>query len=104
MKTEQQTSIRPLTQQLILALELDVWPSAVTCMDFGIECPEHLGALQYAVKFDGVTEEELDKALGDGRALERLISPSNPYHGVTFQTVWDFLPSLEDEFAESTDD
>ena len=70
--------IRPLTRALYEALKWDVWPSHAVCVDFGITSPAHLGALQYAVNYDGVTLEQLDSALGNGPALQALIGPRNP--------------------------
>ena len=95
MKTEDQ--IRPLTRALYEALKWDVWPSRATCIDFGITSPAHLGALQYAVNSDGVTVEQLDRALGSGPALQALIGPRNPYRYVTFRTDWDDMPEEPEE-------
>src|SRR5262249_35072172 len=66
-------TVRPLPEHLIEALVLDVWPSHAACVDFGIKTTAHLGALQYAVRSDGVTAEELDEALGYGEKLQRLV-------------------------------
>lgn len=63
MTAEKQT-IRPVTRQLVEALTWDAWPSAATCVDFGIRTTEHLGALQYAYKHDGVTECNSTRHLG----------------------------------------
>src|SRR4051812_34717513 len=97
MNTKDQ--IRPLTRALYEALLLDVWPSPATCMDFGITSEAHLGALQWAVKEDGVTMEQLDAALGKGPALQALISPTNPYRNVAFRTAWDDM-NVEPEEPE----
>ena len=93
MNSEQKSGIRPLTERLIEALILDTWPSAATCMDFGIESTDHLGALQYAYREDGVTPEQFDAALGKGAELQKLISETNPYRFAKFQTIWDRLPA-----------
>lgn len=84
--------IRLGTRQLVSALMMDVWPSVAVCVDFGIRTPEHLGALQHAVRADGVTAGELDAALGNGPAIQTLISPTNPYRSAVFATDWDHLP------------
>jgi hypothetical protein len=84
-------SIRPLTHQLWDALRSDTWPSPGTCLDFGIQSAAHFGALQHAVKYGEVTKIDLDKALGNGPALQALIRPTNPYRYVTFRTAWDEL-------------
>ncbi len=89
MKTKD--GIRPVTEAVYLALLLDVWPSPAGVQDFGLATADHLGALQWAVKADGVTKEQLDQALGKGPALQALISPNNPYRGVVFRTAWDDL-------------
>ena len=100
MKTEQIPVIRPLTEGLIEALILDTWPSAATRMDFGIESTEHLGALQYAYREDGITPEQFDAALGKGAELQKLISETNPYRFAKFHTVWDHLPTPEELRSE----
>ncbi len=89
---------RELTRELHEALRRDEWPSRAACVDFGIRSPEHLGALRYAVIADGVTAEQLVAALGNGPALQALISPRNPYRFATFRTDWDDLPEEPEEF------
>lgn len=96
-----------MTRNLIIALNLDMWPSHATCVDFGIKTDCHLGALQFAVREDGVSAEQLDAALGSGPDIQKLISDRNPYRFVTFETDWDHLMKTMhfghprwDEFAE----
>ena len=89
--TETRQEVREMTQNLILALELDIWPSPATCVDFGIKTDCHLGALQFAVREDGISAERLDAALGSGPEIQKLISDRNPYRFVTFETDWDHL-------------
>ncbi len=96
--------IRPLTRQLYDCLVLDIWPSPATCQDFGIETTEHLGALQWAARVDDVTLEQLEEALGYGEKLNALISPTNPYRGVSFHTAWDEIRLMGDEPEETDDD
>ena len=96
METKQR-EVREMARKLYMALILDVWPSPSTCMDFGIASQAHLGALQFAVREDDVTEEQLDAALGKGAEIQKLISPENPYRGVVFHTVWDDLPKRPEE-------
>ena len=96
MKTEQDATIRPLTRNLVEALILDAWPSHATCQDFGIESVDHLGALQYAYRDDGVTLEQFDAALGKGAEIQKLISETNPYRFVTFRTAWDGMPTADE--------
>lgn len=90
--------VRPLTRELVEALMMDAWPSPAACIDFGITSPEHLGALQFAVKAGGVTPAQLDAALGNGAALQALIGPQNPYGTAVFKTDWDDLPDEPAEF------
>lgn len=96
-----------MTHKLYLALVLDAWPSSATCIDFGIDTDSHLGALRYAILDDGVTEEQLDAALGKGPEIQKLISETNPYRFVVFKTAYDHLLQTMDyehprwpEFAE----
>lgn len=86
-------NIRPVTQNLVQALLLDSWPSGnAVYVDFGLDGwgggstpQQRYECLKYALKSEGVTLEQLDKALGDGPALTRLIQsapgipPSNLY-------------------------
>ncbi len=95
MKTTE--GIRPVTEAVYQALLLDVWPSPAGVQDFGLATADHLGALQWAVKEDGVTREQLDEALGNGPALQALISPTNPYRNVVFRTAWDDLLAEPEE-------
>ena len=96
MKTKDQ--IRPVTRAVYEALRRDEWPSPAGCIDFGIRSEAHLGALQYAVINDGVSVEQLDEALGNGPALQALISPKNPYRNVTIRTDWDIMSEDAEEF------
>lgn len=98
--TETRTEIRNMTQNLILALELDIWPSPTIRIVFGIDTQDHLGALQFAFLQDGVSAERLDAALGNGAELQKLISARNPYRFVTFVPVWDGLPTPEEMLEE----
>jgi hypothetical protein len=91
MNTEQKPRIRPITRNLIEAAGLDQWPSAATCVDFGIETADHLGALQFAIVHEEVPPERLDAALGNGAEIQKLISEDNPYRFVSFETDWDHV-------------
>ena len=59
-------------------------------MDYGIDSKRHLGALQHAVRA-GVTAYDLDRVMGDGPAITRLVRsvPYHPYADVEFQTAYD---------------
>lgn len=72
----------------------DIWPSPATVTDYGIESARHLGALQHAV-LCGCTAYELDRVMGDGRAITELVhgAPGQPYGPVEFRTPYDELAS-----------
>jgi hypothetical protein len=91
--------VRPLTEQLIDATHLDLWPSVAVIVDFGIDSESHLGALQYAIKHGEVTPQELDAAMGNGAKLTEIAQRGdNPYRDVTFRTSWDLMqPEPADE-------
>ena len=97
--------VRPLTQQLITAVLFDVWPSIAAIVDFGIDSDRHLGALQFAIKYDEVTPQELDAAMGSGAKLTEIAQRgNNPYRDVTFRTSWDKMrlePQDEPPAAET---
>ncbi len=89
--------LRPLddhsmASRLVDCLILDVWPSAATIIDWGIDSPDHLGALQHAV-IVGVSAYDLDRVIGDGPAITALTRgiPGQPYPDVVFKTAYDAL-------------
>lgn len=85
-----------MAQNLVDALCLDVWPSPATIVDFGIASERHYGVLQHAVGC-GITAYELDRVIGDGTAITRLVRSTlgRQYTDVLFVTSYDGL-SLED--------
>ncbi|HEY2155342.1 MAG TPA: hypothetical protein VGH33_06905 [Isosphaeraceae bacterium] len=88
--------VRELVKQLVHCLRADTWPGMAAIVDFGIDTPQHLGALQYALVHGGRTPAEFDAALGSGRALTALCAvPGQPYP-VTFDTDWDHMGPEED--------
>src|SRR5262249_31603712 len=94
--------IRPMTQHLIECCQLDIWPSHGTMIDFGIVSSEHLGALQFAIREELVTPEELDTAMGHGKALTEIARRGqNPYHFVAFKTAWDAIGVEPDPFLSA---
>lgn len=100
---------RPLDElsmatKLVEHLVLDTWPSGAAVIDWGIETGSHYGALQHAVR-SGVTEYELDRVLGDGPAITRLVRavPEQPYD-VEFHTAWDAFAGLDEDEAEESDE
>ena len=92
---------RAMAKQLVQCIDNNEWPSPATCLDFGIDETRHFGALQYAVKL-GVTDYDLDRVIGDGPAITRLVRgiPGQPYADIEFRTAYDmlFLDELDDEF------
>lgn len=94
--------VRELTRQVYTALIMDAWPSPAGAMDFGLETEKHYAALQWAVREGGVTPKELDAALGDGKKIQALVSESNPYRGIAFETAWANLP-VEPKWDEAHD-
>ncbi len=82
---------RPLTQHCFDSLMMDEYPRPAAIVDFGLDTPNHLGALQHAIR-SGATVEELDAALGDGEKLTALVErfPNNPYP-VKFKTAYDVI-------------
>ena len=83
--------VREVSRDAYHAILADEWPSSAGVLDFGIDSPGHLGALQYEFRTGRVTLEQFDDALGWGPALTKLIGEQNPYRGVTFKTGWDNL-------------
>jgi hypothetical protein len=92
----QRTVPRDVHQTMIL----DEWPSEAGVVDFGLASQDHYAALQYAVRYDDVTVEQLDEALGSGRRIQALISERNPYRHVVFRTDWDDMPEEPDSEAD----
>lgn len=89
--------VRDLTNHVFMSLMMDTWPRPAGIVDFGLDSTEHLGALQHAIKHDGVTPEMLDEALGNGAKLTALIKDDNPYSGVVFETSYDRMGMNDDE-------
>lgn len=86
-------AIRPITERLLRAVLLDMWPDHTAIVDFGIDSQAHYEALYYPIRAGEITPEALDAALGHGRKLTELVqrAPSNPHHGLAFQTSWDVI-------------
>jgi hypothetical protein len=73
----------------------DEWPSRATCVDFGLNTQGHYAAMQDAVR-EGLTAYELDRVLGNGRAITTLVAFATHYHrpqAVQFSTSYDLMPS-----------
>ena len=89
---------RELAQHLYDSLALDTWPRPAAVIDWGIDTPSHLGALQHAIK-SGATAADLDDACGSGERINALIAKFNfgRYPDITFATVYDTWDSNEEE-------
>jgi len=84
---------RAMAEGVIRAMVSDEWPSAAACTDFGLDTPEHYAAMQRAVS-QGLTSYELDRVLGDGRAITTLVdfaSRDKRLAAVQFSTPYDEL-------------
>lgn len=79
-----------MAARLVADLLHDVWPSPATVVDFGIDSEQHLRALRYAVCV-GVTAYDLDRVMGDGPAITRLVRSvlGHAYENVEFRTAYD---------------
>jgi hypothetical protein len=91
--SEGNNMVRPVTSNLVESIYLDTWPRPAAIVDFGLDSQEHFEALYYPVRNGEIGEEALDKALGDGPALTKLVNgaPSNPHKGIVFSTAYDAL-------------
>lgn len=81
--------VRQLTKNLYEALMLDTGIGAAALVDFGIEyagSEQHV-VLQRAVRA-GATAEELDKALGNGEKIAKLVKDYTEIE-TEFRTAWD---------------
>jgi hypothetical protein len=96
---DEHADIRRVARNVHAALLNDEWPTAAGVEDFGLRSTEHYGALQYAVRYHGVTVEKLDDVLGNGPAITELIREGNPCRGVVFTTAWDRIMVSIKEWA-----
>ena len=82
------------------SLALDELPSPAAVVDYGIDSLDHLGALQHAIA-TGVTVYDLDRVMGDGPAITRLVRnvPDQPYPDISFSTAYD---ALEWDFGDAS--
>lgn len=99
-------NLRPVTQTLIYAMVLDVWPGGAVIVDFGLVSAEHYEAVFYAFRHGDVTKADLDAALGNGPKLTELMrnAPHNPHRdkNLVFSTPWDGLdPKGRDRLSRS---
>ncbi|HWB08662.1 MAG TPA: hypothetical protein VG826_05540 [Pirellulales bacterium] len=105
---EEMSRVRPVTRDLIESVILDKWPNHAAVVDFGIDSQTHYEALYYAIREGEIWPLELDRALGHGEKLTRLLraAPSNPHADDEFHTSWDVMlgrePSRKAAQAEPT--
>jgi hypothetical protein len=91
-----------MSEHLIHAMVCDVWPSPATAVDFGLDTPDHYAAMQRAVK-QGLTTYELDRVLGSGSAISRLVafaSPNRQGRCIKFLTAYDDMPMEPSEESQ----
>lgn len=81
--------VRQLTKNLYDALMFDTGPGAAAITDFGLghSGSEQHTVLQRAVRA-GATAEELDKALGNGERIAKLVKDYTEIE-TEFHTAWD---------------
>lgn len=85
--------VRPVTERMIQAVMLDIWPPASAICDFGLHTQQHYEAIYYPIREGEITPEQLDDALGNGPKLTALVARcgSNPHKDIVFETDYDFL-------------
>jgi len=105
--------MNPTTKTLIDGIYMDIIPSQGACMDFGIvnsinnDPVSVFGALQWGLKREMFTNNELDEALGNGVALTELVNRgANPYGTkMVIITMWDNMTTPEeDEYYEEQEE
>jgi hypothetical protein len=85
--------LRDTTRNLIEAIWADEWPRNGAIVDLGLRSQAHFEAIYYGVRDGQITPEQLDAALGQGKALTALArsARSNPHREIAFRTDWDDL-------------
>jgi hypothetical protein len=119
----QRLSIRPVTEQLVEHLLLDLPLTPAEVIDFGVDTENHYRALQILVRDacgDGTELEdeeicgsyllqlrqvigELDSALGNSARLNALVQTYVPEYArlVQFRTTWDVLLERNDKASKT---
>ena len=78
-----------MAHSLALSARHGTWPSAASCVDFGLASRLHYEAIRDSV-MRGVTPYDLDRVLGDGPAITRLVHGSTGSHwDLEFWTPYD---------------
>lgn len=89
--------VHPVTIHLVWHLLLDLPLTPAQEDDFGVETSDHYRAMRAVLDADhehglGGLGEELDRAMGNGEALTRLVQKYAPqYKSLRFETVWDHM-------------
>lgn len=87
MGARRRRAVRPVVRSLVEAVAFDLFPdSPAVLADFWITDQAHYEALYYPIRAGEISEEDLDRALGDPEALTALVNraPSNPHKGIVF--------------------
>lgn len=97
-------TLKPVTEALVEAIVLDLWPGGAVIADFGLVSTRHYEAVYYAVRHDDVSPAELDNAVGNGPLLTELLERSehNPHRGrgLVFTTPYDEVTPERRAFLE----
>lgn len=99
-------SIKPVTAKMFFSVCLDQWPSPAACVDFGVDSQSHYEALYYPIRAGEISEIELDKVLGNGPEITKLVQSceSNPHKDIVFTTAYDCMEDgFDDEEGEGND-
>jgi hypothetical protein len=106
-KEKKETLVQEMTKNFVQDLMMDEPPRSIaTSVDFGI--PETLnpqyGALQWGLKREMFTAQELDDACCSGPKLTELVSRGNNPYKCEFHTTWDDMPDEDEDEDEGPDD
>lgn len=97
-------ALKPVTEALVDAIVLDLWPGGAVIVDFGLVSTRHYEAIYYAVRHDDVSPAELDNAAGNGPLLTALMERAehNPHRGrgLVFTTPYDEVTPERRAFLE----
>lgn len=97
-------TLKPVTEALVEAIVLDLWPGGAVIADFGLVSTRHYEAVYYAVRHDDVSPAELDNAVGNGPLLTEMMERAehNPHRGrgLVFTTPYDEVTPERRAFLE----
>ena len=96
--------MRQLAERMFVTLMMDTQISPAMGIDFGIDTPDHYRALQVAVR-SGATVEVLDRALGSGPELTKMIQLWAPeFEHLKWKTAYDLLTEEMLDGIHTSDD